>query len=149
MSTQDALAARYPANPLLQVRGNAGTHDLPLALRTIRRLTSFNSGKKVAPMLAAVDSDVEGEDKQKGKEAVVRVPRYDKSAREGKGDRAPEAEWSVVSEPPDIVLLEGWMLGFEALPEESRLLAAAEQADDGERQQPHGAAIDASPCGEQ
>lgn len=74
-----------------------------------------------------------GEDKkQEGSEAVVCVPRYDKSARGGKGDRAPEAEWSVVSKPPDVVLLEGWMLGFEALPEESPLLAAAEQVEDGE-----------------
>lgn len=81
---------------------------------------------------AAGEGDVEGVDKQKGREADVRVPRYDKSARGGKGDRAPETEWSVVSTPPDIVLLEGWMLGFEALPDESPLLAAAEQVADGE-----------------
>lgn len=84
---------------------------------------------------------------QEVREALLRVPRYDKSARGGKGDRAPEAEWSVVSTPPDIVLLEGWMLGFEALPDESPLLAAAEQVDGGEQQLPHGGAADASPCG--
>eukprot|EP00903_Cladosiphon_okamuranus_P014807 g13713.t1 len=126
---QDALAARYPANPLLQVRGNAGTHDLPLALRTIRLLSSFHGGEEAAPASAA--GDVGGEGIQKRREAVVSVPRYNKSAREGKGDRAPESEWSLVSKPPDIVLLEGWMLGFEALQEGSPLLAAAEQVEDG------------------
>ncbi|CAN0601380.1 unnamed protein product, partial [Ectocarpus sp. 12 AP-2014] len=72
---QDALAARFPTNPLLQVRGNAGTHDLALALRTIRALTRGDDGTS---------------------DDCVRVPRYDKSARGGKGDRAPEGEWSVV-----------------------------------------------------
>eukprot|EP00752_Nemacystus_decipiens_P014822 g13195.t1 len=132
---QDALAARYPANPLLQVRGNAGTHDLPLALRTIRRLTSFNGAKvddRSAQTSAAAGRAVSGKDEGKGSDRPVRVPRYDKSARGGRGDRAPEAEWSVVSKPPDVVLLEGWMLGFEALPEGSPLLAAAEQAEDGD-----------------
>ena len=52
----------------------------------------------------------------------VRIPRYDKSARGGRGDRAPEEKWEVVSARPEIVLLEGWMLGFEALPDGSPLL---------------------------
>ncbi|CAN0318024.1 unnamed protein product, partial [Scytosiphon promiscuus] len=39
--------------------------------------------------------------------------------------RAPDDEWGEVTERPDVVLLEGWMLGFEALPEENSLLAAA------------------------
>ncbi|CAN0398570.1 unnamed protein product, partial [Ectocarpus sp. 13 AM-2016] len=62
----------------------------------------------------------------------VRVPRYDKSARGGKGDRALEGEWSVVSTPPDVLLLEGWMLGFEALPDDSPLLLSAAEADGGD-----------------
>lgn len=96
---------------------------------------------------AAAEDDIEGGGRQTGREAVVRVPRYDKSARGGKGDRAPEAEWSVVSAPPDIVLLEGWMLGFEALPDESPVLAAAGQVEDGEREQPHGGEVDPSSRG--
>lgn len=101
---------------------------------------------------AAAEGASAGEETRKGSEAFVRVPRYDKSARGGRGDRAPEAEWSVVSKPPDVVLLEGWMLGFEVLPEESPLLAAAEQAEqaeqaeDGERQQRQGGPVDPTPC---
>lgn len=95
---------------------------------------------------AAAEGAAAGEETRKGSEAFVRVPRYDKSARGGRGDRAPEAEWSVVSKPPDVVLLEGWMLGFEALPEESPLLAAAEQAEDGERQQRQGGPVAPTPC---
>ena len=38
--------------------------------------------------------------------------RYDKSAFGGLGDRADPAAWPVAAPPVDIVLLEGWMLGF-------------------------------------
>ncbi|CAM9888540.1 unnamed protein product [Pylaiella littoralis] len=109
---QDDLAARYPTNPLLQVRGNAGTHDLALGLRTIHDLAK---------------GEVDKGDEQGEGGGVVRVPRYDKSARGGKGDRAPEGDWGVVKTPLDIVLLEGWMLGFEALPDDSPLLRVAEE----------------------
>jgi len=40
------------------------------------------------------------------------VPRYDKSAFGGAGDRAPEDTWPAVAGPLDVVLFEGWMLGF-------------------------------------
>lgn len=61
----------------------------------------------------------------------VRVPRYDKSARGGRGDRAPEEEWEVVSARPEIVLLEGWMLGFEALPDGDPLLLPSPPGEKG------------------
>lgn len=116
---QDALAARYPTNPLLQVRGNAGTHDLALALRTIRAVAGRGKGGGGSGRSGDAES------------AGIRVPRYDKSARGGKGDRAPDDDWGVVAERPDIVLLEGWMLGFEALPDESSLLVSAGKENDG------------------
>lgn len=96
---QDALAAAHPSNSLLRVRGNAGTHDLALGLRTIR---SLKYGVEQT--------------------SSFRIPRYDKSARGGRGDRVPEEQWSTVPVMPEVVLLEGWMLGFEALPEGSPLL---------------------------
>jgi D-glycerate 3-kinase len=46
----------------------------------------------------------------------LRVPVYDKSRHGGRGDRAPEAEWREVTGPVDLVILEGWMLGFEPVP---------------------------------
>ncbi|CAM9976787.1 unnamed protein product, partial [Scytosiphon promiscuus] len=136
---QDALAARYPSNPLLQVRGNAGTHDLALALRTIRALVgrgngggSTESSTDPSAQAQAVEAAAREGNEREEKGAVIRVPRYDKSARGGKGDRAPDDEWGEVTERPDVVLLEGWMLGFEALPEESSLLASAGKGDNGE-----------------
>lgn len=119
---------------MLQVRGNAGTHDLALALRTIRALTREDDGtsdgdtRDVRPSPPSPAVDPVAQD-------CTRVPRYDKSARGGKGDRAPEGEWSVVTTPPDVLLLEGWMLGFEALPDDSLLMLSATEADGGEWEQ--------------
>jgi D-glycerate 3-kinase len=45
----------------------------------------------------------------------MRVPRYDKSAFSGAGDTADSSTWPSVVGPVDIVLFEGWMLGFNAL----------------------------------
>lgn len=97
---QDELAASFPHNPLLQYRGNAGTHDLDLALETLQALQAAGDGRE-----------------------EVRIPRYDKSLRQGRGDRLPRAQWTIVAEAVDIVLFEGWMLGFtpracQALPED-------------------------------
>ena len=88
---QEAVAAANPGNALLRYRGNAGTHDVGLALDTLRALRGINA--------AATRG--------------VAVPRYDKTARGGRGDRAPRETWPEVTAPLDIVLFEGWMLGFE------------------------------------
>ena len=79
-----------PGNPLLELRGNAGSHDMALWEDTLRALTGCSA---------------------QGSQA--RIPKYDKSLQSGRGDRAPEAEWRDVKGPVDVVLLEGWMLGFE------------------------------------
>ena len=86
---QDAVASGHAANPLLQVRGNAGTHDLPLGAQTLRNLQSRVS-------------DAE----------ALKLPRYDKAQRGGRGDRAPASAWPQLPEPADVVVLEGWMAGF-------------------------------------
>ncbi|MBE3049854.1 hypothetical protein IMZ48_46630 [Candidatus Bathyarchaeota archaeon] len=89
---QLALAASHPSNPLVQNRGEPSTHDLPLAVSVLRDLRA-------------------------GRE--TRVPSYDKAAFSGRGDRRPESEWLVANklgEPPvEIVILEGWCVGFRAL----------------------------------
>ena len=82
---QDILAATHPSNPLLQVRGNAGTHDIGLGTNTLRSLLRRDSS--------------------------VIIPRYDKSARNGRGDRGDKSTWTVCKSA-DVVLLEGWMAGF-------------------------------------
>ena len=89
---QQTLAAKHEGNPLLQYRGNAGTHDVALGRETILKCISAGAGKKIS------------------------VPFYDKSLCGGRGDRAPRGAWPVVEGPVDVILLEGWMLGFRPLP---------------------------------
>lgn len=45
-------------------------------------------------------------------EGFIPFPRYDKSKFQGRGDRADQSTWPQVEAPLDIVLFEGWMLGF-------------------------------------
>ncbi len=88
---QVALAREYKENPYLQMRGYPGTHDIELGLQVL--------------------SDLKG----LGKAGTVQIPRYDKSAYQGLGDRRPTSEWPKVTGPLNIVFLEGWMLGFRPL----------------------------------
>lgn len=88
---QDALAAKHPDNSLLRFRGNFGSHDPSLGVATVEALRGA------------------------GENTTVRVPRYDKAMRNGRGDRADERLWPEVRGPVDVVLLEGWSLGFSPL----------------------------------
>jgi D-glycerate 3-kinase len=87
------LAAAHPGNPYLEHRGYPGTHDIALGVRTITALRSLDAG------------------------ASMRLPRYDKTAHGGRGDRAPESAWPLITGPLDLVIVEGWMLGFEPVAE--------------------------------
>uniref|UniRef100_A0A7S0QW87 Phosphoribulokinase/uridine kinase domain-containing protein n=1 Tax=Pyramimonas obovata TaxID=1411642 RepID=A0A7S0QW87_9CHLO len=89
---QTALAAANSDNGLLQYRGNAGSHDLKLGTKTLEELTALRDPG-----------------------ATAAVPRYDKSAYQGRGDRAPVSDWPRVEGPLDLVLFEGWMSGFAPL----------------------------------
>ena len=82
---QHNLSLENPNNPLLQYRGNPGTHDLNLLQNTLADLIRGNH---------------------------ARIPVYDKSLHNGRGDRLPQDAWVAVDEPVDIVLIEGWCLGF-------------------------------------
>lgn len=61
----------------------------------------------------------------------TKIPSYDKSAFNGAGDRRPESEWETVNaegDPPvEVVVFEGWCVGFRALsdPEVERKWEAA------------------------
>ncbi|GMH40803.1 hypothetical protein BSKO_08707 [Bryopsis sp. KO-2023] len=89
---QVALAEANKGNPLLELRGNAGSHDNQLGTDTLKQLKGLV---------------------EKG--ATASVPRYDKSKHSGKGDRADASEWPAVTGPIDVVLFEGWMLGFKSI----------------------------------
>jgi D-glycerate 3-kinase len=101
---QDVLASSNAGNELLRYRGNAGTHDVGLAVDTLRALLGINVSERAGAG--------EAEPSPKNAERVF-VPRYDKTARGGRGDRAPRDSWTEVTAPLDVVLFEGWMLGFQ------------------------------------
>ncbi|ETW74890.1 hypothetical protein HETIRDRAFT_14326, partial [Heterobasidion irregulare TC 32-1] len=86
-----ALADAYPSNSLLHGRGQPGTHDIDLGISIMLRLKSINAPSR---------------------SEVVKIPFFDKSLFNGEGDRIPEAEWTLVKGPLDVVLLEGWCVGF-------------------------------------
>lgn len=109
-SDQLALAAAHPTNPLVQHRGQPSTHDVDLGVA-----------------LFAAISD---------RQSDIKIPSYDKSAFNGTGDRLDESQWEIVNrsgEPPvEIVIFEGWCVGFRALSEsdlEKKWRAATELAE--------------------
>jgi D-glycerate 3-kinase len=85
------LAAAHPGNPYLEHRGYPGTHDIALGESTLLALRGLHA---------------------KGGGGAVSVPVYDKSQHGGRGDRSTESQWRRVSGPLDLVIVEGWMLGF-------------------------------------
>lgn len=80
-------------HPLLITRGVPGTHDVPLLLQTLDRLIKFTDS--------------------------VSIPRFDKLL----DDRVPVDQFDLVTEPVDIVILEGWCVGVGPEPT-ANLLAA-------------------------
>ncbi|WVF69662.1 hypothetical protein IAT40_004441 [Kwoniella sp. CBS 6097] len=87
------LGASRPDNPLLQGRGPAGTHDLPLLRQSLDGLRDINATTNVAE--------------------VVELPTYDKSLVSGQGDRTQATV--TVKGPIDVVIFEGWMNGFASM----------------------------------
>lgn len=90
------VEAKYPDNRLLHGRGLPGTHDMELMSTTLEKLQSINS-----------------------RDAMVDLPVYDKSLFNGQGDRLSKP--NSISGPLDIILFEGWCMGFSAMQPE-RLL---------------------------
>ncbi|XP_047968061.1 D-glycerate 3-kinase, chloroplastic [Salvia hispanica] len=92
---QGKLRESNPDNALLEFRGNAGSHDLPFSVETLTSLQKLTrEGTK------------------------MKLPRYDKSAYKGRGDRADPSTWPEVEGPLSAILFEGWMLGFKPVPAE-------------------------------
>ncbi|KAJ6820466.1 D-glycerate 3-kinase, chloroplastic [Iris pallida] len=92
---QAKLRSENPGNSLLELRGNAGSHDLQFSIDTLTNLSKLTK---------------EG--------TKMKLPRYDKSAYGGKGDRSDSSTWPEVEGPLSVILFEGWMLGFKPLPNE-------------------------------
>jgi D-glycerate 3-kinase len=85
-----AVTSSNPGNALLRGRGQPGTHDIRLGLSILRSLKDINRSPT---------ND-------------LHIPRFDKSLFGGEGDRLPESQWTPIHGPLDVVLLEGWCVGF-------------------------------------
>lgn len=86
------VAERYPDNALLSGRGQPGTHDIPLGTSILAALKEIN--------------EAEGQE--------VQFPVFEKSLFNGEGDRVEGGP--TVRAPLDIVILEGWCVGFCPVP---------------------------------
>jgi D-glycerate 3-kinase len=84
LSRQQRQALALNVHPLLATRGVPGTHDLKLALATLKSLAQ-DSGE-------------------------IKVPRFNKVQDE----RFPIELWPQVEAPFDIIILEGWCVGISA-----------------------------------
>ncbi|KIR37980.1 actin cross-linking [Cryptococcus deuterogattii 99/473] len=94
--THDGLKSvvqQHPDNALLAGRGPPGTHDIALAVETIKKVNSIN--------------DSPG--------STVDLPVFDKSLCGGEGDRS--ADKVLITGPLDVFILEGWSMGFKPLSE--------------------------------
>lgn len=86
-----ALAHANPENPLLNGRGQPGTHDINLGTRLFHEIDNINTSN-----------------------TEVKLPVFDKSLHGGKGDRANTTV--NIRGPVDIFILEGWCVGFYPRP---------------------------------
>jgi D-glycerate 3-kinase len=83
------LQVKNPNNELLRTRGQPGTHDEELTASFFAQL--------------------------RGGAKTVKVPSFDKSQFNGEGERVPEHQWEVVATPVDVVVFEGWCVGFQPI----------------------------------
>jgi D-glycerate 3-kinase len=77
-----------PDNKLYRTRGQPGTHEEQLAAKFFDELRQYQG---------------EGE---------LKIPSFDKSKFNGEGDRAAPSDWPVISSKPDVIVFEGWCVGF-------------------------------------
>ncbi|KAF1940212.1 D-glycerate 3-kinase-like protein [Clathrospora elynae] len=93
--THDDLTAQRnkdPDNKIYRTRGQPGTHDEQLAGKFFKDLKGYIG------------------------QGSLKIPSFDKSKFNGEGDRAPETSWPTITHKPDVVVFEGWCVGFQPLP---------------------------------
>ncbi|KAG0289968.1 hypothetical protein BGZ96_006541 [Linnemannia gamsii] len=98
---QEALSQRYPDNKLIEFRGLPGTHDIALGTNTFQALYEAS--------------------RPQSSSTVVPVPVYDKALHTGRGDQLPQDQWPRAQGPFDVILFEGWSLGFKSVRDPKRL----------------------------
>lgn len=105
--THDALNTLREKDPRFIRRGL--THDIPLAITQLHSLKTMEEG------------------------SIVKAVTYDKGAHEGDGDRNPESLWRVVSQKPEFIFYNGWMLGARRVRDESIFESGLPALDTSER----------------
>ena len=88
-----------PTNKFLAGRGVAGTHDMKLGSEKLHEM---------------IYKSAEGKS--------ILVPQYDKTSYNGKGDRFPQEKWKKIDGKIDLVIVEGWMLGYKKVSESNSAL---------------------------
>ncbi|CAG8649150.1 8234_t:CDS:2 [Cetraspora pellucida] len=110
---QCQLALSNPGNKLLEFRGEPGTHDIALGKEVLNSLCRtheiYSQKKEICDNLKGKDVNIDTSNLD------VLIPFYDKSSNDGRGDRAEVDRWVKVSPPFEIILFEGWSLGFKHL----------------------------------
>jgi D-glycerate 3-kinase len=86
--THEELQRLKQRNPVYKSRGPPGTHDI----------------KKLKEVIEALIN-----------RKATKIPKYDKSAYNGEGDREPEEKWEVVPEGADIFIVEGAQAGLRPI----------------------------------
>ncbi len=96
---KDLVSLAASENSLWKGRGLPGTHDIDLGLKIFSNLVSGDSR--------------------------FELPRFDKSLFNGEGDRLPmDGTGPIIIQPPpvDVVILEGWLVGFHPIMRDDLLL---------------------------
>lgn len=100
---QSELKSKYPGCPLItEGRGLPGTHSLEILSEVLEKV------------------------RHRAKDYTI--PFYDKSRFNGEGDRAPQDQWVKVAKPIDIVILEGWLVGFKPVASDENLATIFQKA---------------------
>lgn len=112
---QKALSQRYPDNKLIEFRGLPGTHDIQLGASTFRAICEANQQM------------YSSSERNEREQPVVAIPAYDKAINAGRGDQIPRDRWPQAKVPLDVVLFEGWSLGFKSIRDPRLLLEMYQQ----------------------
>ncbi|KAF2759433.1 P-loop containing nucleoside triphosphate hydrolase protein [Pseudovirgaria hyperparasitica] len=100
------LRDENPENRLFRTRGQPGTHDEQLASRFFDAMKGGRKGTE-----------------------PVRIPMFDKSRFDGEGDRVPEEQWPVVESAVQVVVFEGWCVGFQPISEDDLSMKLKEASE--------------------
>ena len=129
------LRESNPENSLFRTRGVPGTHDEVLAREFFESLRGGGGKGEEEEEEVEVKGEVKGEAKGEGEDGEeemgeIKVPAFDKSKFNGEGDRVPQSEWEKVSRDPtvDVVIFEGWCVGFTSIDTSSDLEKAWKSA---------------------